>query len=148
MIYRIRHTTIYSYSEAVSLCNNVARLTPREGSLQSSIDSELQIDPAPAVASEYTDYFGNLATFFAIQAPHEELVVTANHVTRLTPYSPHDPAQSPPAEQVPDTVPAERAPEALAAYQFVFDSPYVRARRPGGLRRRLVPPGTDPGGRA
>ena len=127
MIYRIRHTTTYSYSEPVSLCNNVARLTPREGNLQATIDSELQIQPFPAVTSEWVDYFGNPATFFAIQEPHEELIVTAHHVARVTPYVPPDAEASPPWEAVRDALRSERTPETIDAYQFAFDSPYIRA---------------------
>jgi transglutaminase-like putative cysteine protease len=128
MIYRIRHTTTFSYSEPVSLCNNIARLTPREGSCQACIDSELEIDPVPAVSSAFNDYFGNVATFFAIQEPHDELIVTANHVARITPAGPPDVEQSPAWESVRDGLPAGRTPEEIDAYQFAFDSPYVRAR--------------------
>jgi transglutaminase-like putative cysteine protease len=142
MIYRIRHTTTYSYSDAVSLCNNVARLTPREGSLQATIDSELKIEPFPAVTSVWVDYFGNPATFFAIQEPHEELVVTAYHVARVTPYVPPDAEASPPWEAVRDALRSERTPEMIDAYQFAFDSPYIRAN--AELRRYAdfsFPPG-------
>jgi transglutaminase-like putative cysteine protease len=133
MIYRIRHTTTYDYSEPVSLCHNLARLTPRAGGHQDCRHSELTIEPAPAVSSTWTDYFGNPARFFTIQEPHERLVVTATHVADITPLVAPDPATTVPWDTVRDTLPADRSQEGLDAYQFVFDSPYVKTN--GDLER-------------
>jgi transglutaminase-like putative cysteine protease len=127
MIYRIRHTTTYQYEEPVSLCHNLARLTPRDGAHQACLHSELQIDPEPDVSSRWTDYFGNAATFFTIQQPHQELVVTAVHAAHLKSFTPPTATDSPAWEEVRDTLPGDRSPAGMEAYQFVFDSPYVRA---------------------
>lgn len=126
MIYRIRHTTIYAYSEPVSLCHNLARLKPRQTPQQFCLRSDLRIEPEPAVTTNYTDYFGNQATFFAIQEAHEKLAITANHVAKLTPCPPPDAEATPPWESVRDAFAGDHTRGVLDAYQFTFDSPYIR----------------------
>src|SRR5438045_2452213 len=94
MHYRITHTTTYQYSAAVSLCQNIAHLTPRETPGQRCSETNLTIIPEPAVLTPLTDYFGNQATFFAVQEPHRQLEVRATHSIELTPRVPLDPAQT------------------------------------------------------
>lgn len=125
MIYRVNHTTTYVYSDAVSLCQNLCHLTPRPGPQQSCLQSYLQVTPHPAIFTTETDYFGNPATFFSVQEPHQQLVVTATHVAQVTPYLPPDPAATPPWDEVRDRLARDRGPLVLDAYQFVFDSPLI-----------------------
>jgi transglutaminase-like putative cysteine protease len=126
MIYRINHTTTYDYSDPVSLCHNLARLTPRDGGRQACLESELHITPEPAVTSRWMDYFGNAATFFTIQQSHQELIVKANHVAHVEAFVPPSAEESLPWEEARDRLRTDRTPEGIDAYQFVFDSPYVR----------------------
>jgi transglutaminase-like putative cysteine protease len=122
MQYQVTHTTVYEYGEPVSLCQNLAHLTPRYGPGQECLHTALLVQPLPAVLSERIDYFGNPCTFFAVQEPHRELVATATHLIRLAPRSDPAPADSPPWEEVRDLLPADRSPATLEAYQFVFAS--------------------------
>jgi transglutaminase-like putative cysteine protease len=122
MNYRVTHTTTYSYSEPVALCHNLVHLTPRESPRQARRHSRLTITPEPAVTWDGADYFGNPVTFFTIQEPHRQLTVTAVHVTQVSLAGSHDPAVSVPWEQARDRLRAE-----LDAYQFAFDSVYVKA---------------------
>src|SRR5262249_53238849 len=85
MIYHVLHTTTYTYSEPVSLCHNIAHLTPRVCPRQSTRQSQLLITPLPAVTAQRLDYFGNPMTFFTIQEPHRRLTVTAMHQTQVLP---------------------------------------------------------------
>lgn len=77
MKYRITHTTTYNYSQAVGLCQNQARLQPRNFWRQHCVDSRFEIIPPPKDFRELSDYFGNRLAYFAIQQPHRQLVVTA-----------------------------------------------------------------------
>lgn len=77
MKYRITHTTRYHYSQSVSLCHSEARLHPRNFSFQKCQYKPLQITPAPADYQDRVDFFGNHVTYFAVQKPHNELIVTA-----------------------------------------------------------------------
>jgi len=125
MNYRVTHTTTYVYNKFVSLCHNLAHLRPRDYLGQTCTGSELLINPTPAVLNEQIDYFGNHATFFTIQEPHQELTVTAVSKVRVSPPPSLDAAATPPWDKVRTLVQAEHNQESLDAYQFVFDSPYV-----------------------
>jgi transglutaminase-like putative cysteine protease len=127
MQYQVTHTTTYEYSEPVSLCQNLAHLTPRDVPEQQCLRTALSVAPQPAVLSDRIDYFGNPSTFFAVQEPHRELVATASHLIRLAPRPAPDPAASPPWEEVRDRLPADRSLATLEAYQFVFGSRYTPA---------------------
>ena len=77
MKYRITHTTLYHYSQPVGLCQNEARLQPRNFWRQQCHNSRFDIKPTPVDFSERIDYFGNRVAYFAIQQPHIQLIVTA-----------------------------------------------------------------------
>lgn len=77
MRYRITHTTVFNYSQAVGLCQNEARLQPRDFWRQQCQSSRFDITPMPSDFHERIDYFGNRVAYFAIQQPHTQLSVTA-----------------------------------------------------------------------
>ena len=122
MTYRIQHITKYEYVEAVSLCQNIAHLTPCDDDRQSCESSEIRVDPEPAVTVDRLDYFGNIATYFTVQEPHRELKVTAHHLVAVGP-APYGSNQPTPAwEQVRDRLSGDLSSDWLNAYQFAFDS--------------------------
>jgi transglutaminase-like putative cysteine protease len=127
VLYRVIHTTTYEYTEPVSLCQNVAHLTPREGPGQTCLESSLAIHPLPAVVVERVDYFGNPSTFFAVQEPHRELKMTAVHRVEVVPRLQPDPSVTPQWEQVRDLLKIDRSRDVLDASQFVCDSRYIKA---------------------
>jgi transglutaminase-like putative cysteine protease len=126
MIYHVRHTTTYDYSEPVALCHNLVHLAARSTPHQTCLSSLLEVQPEPAVTGEVRDFFDNPATFFTVQEPHHRLTVTAENVTRVLPSSAPGPADTPPWEAVRDLLARERTAEVLDAYQFAFDSPYIK----------------------
>ena len=125
MNYRVSHISRYVYSEPVTLCHNIAHLNLREYTGQTRHQSNLDVQPRPSVLAERLDYFGNPATFFSIQEPHDELTVAATHVVSVEPPPVPAPQETPPWEEVRDLLPHDRSPAVLEAYQFVFDSPSV-----------------------
>lgn len=76
MRYRITHTTLYHYSQAVGLCQNEARLQPRDFWRQASQSSYFEIEPKPTDFIERVDFFGNRVAYFAIEQAHTQLKVT------------------------------------------------------------------------
>jgi transglutaminase-like putative cysteine protease len=126
MHYRVTHTTAYEYTDPVSLCHNLAHLTPRTVPTQTCHGSNLTISPQPAVVADRTDYFGNPVTFFAIQEPHVELTLTATHAVEVRPAAAPEPGTSPPWEAVRDRLPEDRTPAVLDAYQYAFGSCYAQ----------------------
>ncbi len=126
MMYRVRHTTTYAYTTAVSVSHNVLHLTPRECPHQRCALHELLIYPKPAFINQAEDYFGNPVTFFGLQEPHEALTMTANSRVEITPIDRPEPHHTPAWDEVRAQLRQDRSREGLDAYQFVFDSPYVR----------------------
>jgi transglutaminase-like putative cysteine protease len=127
VLYLITHTTTYEYSENVSVCQNEARLTPRERKRQTNLRHDIQIDPEPAHIRHRVDFFGNPVVYFCIQQPHEQLRVTALSEVQINPVDVPDPKSSQPWEQARQAILSDRTPLGLMAYQFAFDSPYVKS---------------------
>jgi transglutaminase-like putative cysteine protease len=83
--YRIVHRTRYRYSAPVSHAHNEARLIPRRTQAQVCTARRVTIRPTPTTYRERDDFFGNPASYFAIQEPHTELVVTVTSRVALEP---------------------------------------------------------------
>lgn len=103
MKYRITHSTLYQYSQPVGLCQNEARLQPRDFWRQQCQSCHFDISPEPSDTHERIDFFGNHVTYFAVQQAHQRLVVTAiSEVTVFPRKSTDDSANSLTWEQVCD----------------------------------------------
>ncbi len=127
MTYRVIHTTGYHYNKLVSLCHNLVHLRPRNDANQTCTQYELEITPAPKLFREELDFFGNHATYFTVEEPHDKLTVRAVSLVDVSPSPPADTTSSRSWESVRETLKQERSPQSLEACQFVFDSPYIKA---------------------
>lgn len=127
MRYRVRHTTTYAYSNAVSVCHNQLHLCPRQCPHQACTFHELMVFPEAAMVSRSLDYFGNPVTYFTLQEPHQALTMTANSVVEVAPVEAPAVGVAPAWEDVRDATRRDRSAAGLEVYQFVFDSPYVAA---------------------
>ena len=85
MKYKVTHITRYTYSEAVPVCHNEVRLTPRQGPGQTCEDCRLLINPTPSGSGSRLDYYGNVVNFFSIQEAHDTLTVTASSRVTVAP---------------------------------------------------------------
>jgi len=131
MLYQATHTTRYLYEAPVAQCFSEARLTPRELPHQHLHTSRIQVEPEPVHFDQRTDYFGNQVSSFAIFRNHEKFTTTAVSVVEVNPRS------VPPAaivadsviswEQTRDRLAVHTDDADMAAYEYVFDSPYVAA---------------------
>ena len=127
MTYHIVHRTLYHYTAPVSVSHHVARLEPRATVSQTCSEFVLEVYPPPALRQRRVDYFSNQLCFFSIQEVHERLeIVTKSRVSVNVPIG-----SSPGAARAwVDVVRLFRdpvSPEVIEPYQFVFDSPQVRA---------------------
>ena len=84
MHYSVRHTTIYSYSDPVSICQNEVHLTPRQTPFQTCTGFHLEVSPVPMLLRSRTDSFGNEVWYFSLEEPHHELRVTARSRISVT----------------------------------------------------------------
>jgi transglutaminase-like putative cysteine protease len=125
MKYKITHTTTYSYSDPVSICQNQVHLTPRDGTRQSCHYHRLTVHPSPSELGKRVDYFGNHLNYFSINEAHRKLSVTATSRVELHPAQPLDAASTAPWETVRDNLSADVSQPGLEARQFIFQSPYI-----------------------
>jgi transglutaminase-like putative cysteine protease len=126
MKYKIAHLTTYDYSQTVPFCQNEIHLTPRNHPGQTCRYHRLIVRPAPASSGKRFDYFGNPVTYFAIQEGHRRLMVSAVSKIDLHPRPLPELSRTPPWETVRDRLPQDLSVIGLEAYQFCFDSPFVR----------------------
>jgi transglutaminase-like putative cysteine protease len=134
--YEVVHTTEYDYSESVAVSHHLARLSPRVLPHQQRLHHDLQIEPAPAVMTTHTDYFGNAVTFFAMQGAHKRLTVRARSRVALQATSLPLPSDTPPWEAV-----ANRTALPLEALEFLFDSAIPASAELAAYARAAFPPG-------
>jgi transglutaminase-like putative cysteine protease len=83
--FEIVHTSRYAYSEKVLVSHHLARLSPRAFPYQECVSHALEIVPQPSAQAAHTDYFGNAATFFAMQGAHTGMSVTGRSTVTVTP---------------------------------------------------------------
>jgi transglutaminase-like putative cysteine protease len=118
--YRVSHRTTYHYSDVVSLCHNVAHLTPRDYAVQALEASEIRISPFPAARMDRPDYFGNPTVYFTVQDPHTELRIEATHTIAVWPRPPVPAA--PPWDSIRERFAGENRPDWLDAAQFRYET--------------------------
>ena len=131
MRYLTSHITRYIYEGPVSQCLSEARLIPRTMPGQRVLQSRITVDPEPAVMDQRKDYFGNDVTSFAIFRSHDRFTTTSTGIVEVDAPGEDFPAMSSPLtwEEVREMVHAHTDDECLAAYEYVFDSPYVSTSR-------------------
>lgn len=127
MRYRVTHKTTYTGEQPVSICHNEAWLRPRDLPHQHCDNYQLDISPAPSCQTQRLDYFGNHVAMFSFHQGYEALTVTS--ISDINLQSRHVTLEEPlPAwEMVREALRSPAHPEALAACEFRFDSPRVRA---------------------
>lgn len=129
MKFRIVHKTDYLYSGLVSLCQNEARLTPRQLEKQAVASSGIAVDTAPTSFRERKDFFGNAVFYFSLEYPHENLSVTATSEVAVDAAKSILPDfdQSLPWEDARAQLRTAIDPLSLCARQFVMESPMAAA---------------------
>ena len=127
MNYTITHRTLYEYAAPVTVSQHVARLTPRATLTQGCDAFALAIAPLPLLRRTRTDYFGNELCLFSIQEVHQRLEITTRSRVTVQPREKEDADASLPWPEVARLFRDPVSPEVVEPYQFVFDSPQVRA---------------------
>jgi transglutaminase-like putative cysteine protease len=127
MRYRITHRTLYEYAAPVTVSQHVTRLEPRDSPTQACGEFSLAIFPEPVLRKSRPDYFGNRLCFFTIQEIHSRLEIVTRSRVALAARTPPPAAETPAWEQVVSLFRDPVSPEVVEPYQFVFDSPQVRA---------------------
>jgi transglutaminase-like putative cysteine protease len=126
MRYNIRHTTHYTYTDAVPVCHNQVHLAPRDTAAQSCREHRLAIDPQPSIRARRRDYFGNDVEFFSIQEAHDGLSVTAMSLVDVASPVLKIGQQTPAWEDVAAAISGSLSPQGLSAYFLSLPSPRIR----------------------
>ncbi|MBN2163033.1 MAG: transglutaminase family protein [Pontiellaceae bacterium] len=121
MIYRLRHSTTFEYAQPVSLVYNLLHLKPRPLPWQAGHSSRLTILPEPVVLREYTDYFGNIVSYCAIQQKHEAMRIVIESEIEVMRRPPATPSGTPWQDSL-DALRQLKGPMVCDAAQFVFES--------------------------
>jgi transglutaminase-like putative cysteine protease len=127
MNYNITHRTLYEYAAPVTVSHHVTRLEPRPTSTQVCEKFALKIFPDPTLRKSRQDYFGNRLCFFAIQEVHDQLEIITHSRVTVTARKLPAPESTPAWEGVVDLFRDPVSPEVVESYQFIYDSPQVRA---------------------
>ena len=127
MKYSIVHRTVYEYSAPVAVSQHVARLEMRDTNRQEREVFNLKIFPEPTLRHARQDYFGNPVCFFSLQEIHSRLEIIAHSRVSIRAEKPAAQENSPPWEEVAALFVDPVSPALVGPYEFVFDSPQVRA---------------------
>ncbi|OGB18856.1 MAG: transglutaminase [Burkholderiales bacterium RIFCSPLOWO2_12_67_14] len=128
MLLRILHRTRYRYHGTIDMAQHMVHLSPRDTPTQKLLAHTLHVRPEPSARSQTTDAFGNLRTFFSLQAPHDTLTVEADSLVETQ--APRPLPDSPAWQQTGwESVRKHFRYRAHAPYdpacEFLFASPYV-----------------------
>lgn len=139
---QVKHVTSYDYAEPVSLSLHQAMLKPRTLPTQAVANSYIDIEPTPRSLDFRVDYNGNLVSYFELDAPHRELVVTATSEVYLTQRAAPDFSASSPLEQIAARLTTPQTDDEFAASEFLALSPFApRSPRLANYGRELFWPG-------
>ncbi|QDT65099.1 transglutaminase family protein [Calycomorphotria hydatis] len=125
MRYRITHRTEYGYSEAVPICHNALRLTPRDLPNQHRESFVFKINPEPSILSSRIDTFGNEVTYFSIEYGYTKMRIETVSVMDRRPSPKIDADTSAPWESVVAKIREGELKRKLEVVQFRYDSPLV-----------------------
>lgn len=100
-------------------------LRPRQSLRQKLLAFDLSIQPEFATFRDRVDYYGNEATFVAIEAPHRELVVISKSEVQVDAPVLPDPAHTVPWETVQAAVAAKTDGSENRPGEFIYESRYV-----------------------
>ncbi|MBL8230229.1 MAG: transglutaminase family protein [Bryobacterales bacterium] len=125
MLYRASHITRYYYADAVATCHNEVRLRPRSAPYQKVQSFRLAVSPAADSSADRKDYFGNEVRYFCVLEAHAQLAITATSVVEVAKRELPEPLSTAPWESVRSHVREVTDVEALRAFEFTSESPFV-----------------------
>ena len=125
MRYQLSHRTSYSYARSVDSAQHVAHLRARNFPGQTVSGISVETNPAPALAVQHVDGYGNNMDIYRIDMPHKrfEIEVRASVDVRFP--DPPPAVDTPPWEQIRDALNGGGFPKPVKASEFVHDSPLV-----------------------
>jgi transglutaminase-like putative cysteine protease len=141
--YHIEHETRYGHATRVSTSRHMACLQPRALPRQRVHRYAIDVMPAAADLSIFTDYFGNTVHQFTVLTPYDDLTVTSRCLVEVMPRPDVIiPGESPAWEEVRDLVAGHADPGHDQAIEFSYESPFVEV---GSKLADFAGPSLEPG---
>jgi len=123
--YRVRHVTECRYTDDILLAQHLLHVKPRDLDRQRLIACRTAVEPLPTAIADHFDYFGNPATYVAIEAPHRGLAVVTEFEIVVHPPALPEPSATPPWEEIRDELIAAGNPAAIEAVRFSLPTRHV-----------------------
>ena len=127
MKYLLSHRTSYTYASSVDSAHHIAHLRARAFAGQKVTSISIETNPAPALAVQHLDHFGNHIDIYRIDKPHTRFDIEVRAAIDVAFADPPPAASTPPWEQVRAALSGDGFPEPVEASEFVYDSPLVPA---------------------
>ncbi len=121
--YLVRHKTTYRYESDVVYSRLVAHLVPRSTLRQHPLAVDVDVEPEPAERFDRPDYFGNTASWFIVDEPHDTLDIVAESRVHVEPAPTLAPAASAPWERVREMCDPPLAAGMFDVVGYTFDTP-------------------------
>jgi len=84
LVFKITHTTSYTYSHPAAEAYGEVRLTPIDRPGQTVLSHRVELDPDTNTTG-YIDHFGNVVDFFSLPYRHQKLVIKNHAVVETSP---------------------------------------------------------------
>lgn len=142
MIFRVLHTTTYSYSESVSISFHEAVLTPRPTVRQTVLKAGLAVEPKVQNLTARQDYFDNVVTRFTVAGEHRKLEVESENLLGVSDAGARKWDNCSPLDEVVEQMRRCETEEELKAYEYCFASQHApRAPKLAAYGRPSFPSG-------
>ena len=125
MRYLLSHRTTYTYASTVDSAHHIAHLRARDFPGQTVSAIGIETDPAPALAAQHIDHFGNLIDIYRIDKPHTRFDIEVRAEVDVCFPAPPPMATTPPWEEIRAALNGDGFPVPVEASEFVHDSPLV-----------------------
>lgn len=127
MKYLLSHRTSYSYASSVDSAHHIAHLRARELPGQKVSSISVETNPAPALAVQHLDHFGNHIDIYRIDKPHTRFDIEVRAAIDVRFAEPPAAATTPHWEEIRAALSGDGFPAPVEASEFVYDSPLVPA---------------------
>ena len=127
MKYLLSHRTSYTYASSVDSAHHIAHLRARDFPGQKVTSIGIDTDPAPALAVQHIDHFGNHIDIYRIDKPHTRFDIEVRAAIDVRFPDPPPAASTPPWEEIRAALSGDGFPVPVEASEFVYESPLVPA---------------------
>ncbi|MDP2374495.1 transglutaminase family protein [Reyranella sp.] len=127
MKYLLSHRTSYSYASSVDSAHHIAHLRAREFPGQKVSSISVETNPAPALAMQHLDHFGNHIDIYRIDKPHTRFDIEVRAAIDVRFPEPPPAATTPRWEEIRAALSGDGFPAPVEASEFLYDSALVPA---------------------